>query len=69
MMETIIGTKSENLAKSAITHLKIGIKAKHKKTILEAYDMSDGFEWDNVDDSLYSEWDELVDVANDILYS
>lgn len=70
-MEKIINMKNENIAESAISLIEMGIKNKHKRTILEAYDMveSEVFSWDGVDDSLYFKWDELANVANEVLYS
>lgn len=66
------------IAQAAIALLKTGIKYKNKEKILAAYDKIDdlelsnervnNFSWDNLD-ALFSEWDDLVSQANDIIYS
>ena len=68
-MDLIKGKSSRTvIAESAIQQLKIGIERQHKGTILEAYDMVEdpNFSWDDLD-VLFMEWDDLIDVSNDIL--
>jgi hypothetical protein len=61
---------NSDLAASAIDKLREGIKTKHKATIIEAYNMIeiDNFSWEEID-TMYLEWDNLIDDANDIIYN
>lgn len=64
-------TERTQLAEQSIFNLKDGIANKNKSKINDAYDAiqdSNGFEWDDLD-CLFSEWDELLDEANEILVS
>jgi hypothetical protein len=58
------------IAESAIELLKDGIESGNKNKILKAYGMveDESFSWEDLD-VIYDHWDELVDQANDIIYS
>lgn len=59
-----------NIAESAINLLKDGINNCNKSKITMAYSMiteDDNFTWDNLD-VLYSEWEDLIEIGNNILY-
>lgn len=59
------------IATEALEILKNGIDISGKRTIMKAYDMieDESFSWDDVPESIFNEWDKLVDKANDILFS
>lgn len=54
-----------------LTRLEVAVKNKDKKGILEAYTAfeEDGFEWDDYPNKSFDEYDMLVGMGNDILYS
>lgn len=61
---------SRYIADKAIKYLWLGVIYEDEYLIREAYRMVDKelFDWDMVPDSLYEEWKDLVDKADDILY-
>lgn len=58
-------------AELATTLLRTGIKNKSKVQIMAAYDLveTDEFSWDDLDDLFNEFFEELVEKANDIIYS
>jgi len=59
------------IAESAIFLLKDGIANNSKSKIKVAYELieeDEQFDWDDLD-VLYMEWEELVELANDIIYA
>lgn len=57
-------------ARQAIDLLKVAIKKESKSLILAAYELveTDEFSWDDLDNE-WSEWSDLEELANDIIYS
>lgn len=59
-------------AEKVILDLREAVEQKDTVKILEAYtyiEEDDSFSWSDVDEHYGDDWDELVDEANDILYS
>ena len=59
------------IAGNAISTLESAVLSKNKSRIIHAYDIVKEdieFSWHGLDDS-FNEWNDLVDKANDILYS
>ena len=52
--------------KEFVDALQLAINNKDKKQILVLYDAND-VDWDNVNNSIGDKYEELVDIANDIL--
>ena len=63
-------TQSERtrIAENAIIILKHGIEMENKSMILDAYKVVEAyaFSWNDLD-LLFSEWEDLLDEANDLL--
>jgi hypothetical protein len=57
------------IAQTAIQFLKAAIEKKSKTGILLAYEFTepDSFNWDDLDNE-FNQFDELAEIANDILY-
>ena len=58
------------IAHQALEMLKKGIDEGNRRTIFDAYSLTEDkdFSWDELDE-IFTEWNDLVDDANDILES
>lgn len=59
-----------NLFHEALAKIKVGVEQKCKDSILKAYDLIEQIDEDLSENDLeLQEWDNLVDQANEILFS
>ena len=61
---------SKMTAEAAIKMLQNGIDTKEPSIIIDAYNMIEedsSFKWDDIDSHYFDEWNELVDLGNDII--
>lgn len=59
----------KDIAETAVLDLQEGIDHKDRDKILAAYGLveAESFDWDEVPDYVFEEWEKLVDIANDLI--
>ena len=67
-METLM-TEENKKARDIVNQLEVAVKEKDSKKVKEIYDKANMIDWDNVSDSLFGRYDDLIDEANYLLMS